>query len=87
MEEPIRVDLEAAQECKAIKMIEFLFTFCLAEKDSDVLTCDEKSLEQAFEEVKKIAKSSDTLLETHLSTLCVPATNTSSDPKLTLDYC
>ena len=53
---PIKVDLESAQQCKAVNMIEFLFAFCLSEGKSEVPVCNEESLGRAFEKAKEIAK-------------------------------
>ena len=65
----ISVDLEAAQQCKAIKMIEFLFAFCLSEDGKTVLVCNEKPLKRAFERVREVANCRDTTLQTELSKL------------------
>ena len=64
---PIRVDLEAAQQCKAIDMIEFLFAFCLSEDGKTAPVRDKKPLKQAFERVKEVANRRDTTLHTELS--------------------
>ena len=66
---PIRVDLESAEQCKATNMIEFLYAFCRWESNERGLVRNKESLEQAFEEVKKIAKLENTPLATHLSKL------------------
>jgi hypothetical protein len=66
MTEPIRVDLEEAEQCKAAKMIEFLFAFCLSKDDAEVLVCDKESLGPAFEKVKEITKRSESGLVTPL---------------------
>jgi hypothetical protein len=64
MGEPIRVDLEAAQQCDADRMIKFLFTFCLSKDGKTLPVCDMKALEHAFKKVKKIAERPGTPLET-----------------------
>ena len=66
---PIKVDLETAEQCEAIKMIEFLFAFCLSGDDKEVPARKEEPLKQAFEKVKEIAKRKDTPLVTQLSEL------------------
>ena len=65
---PIRVDLDSAQQCKAVNMIEFLFAFCLSEGKNEVPVCNEESLGRAFEKVKEIAKD-DGILKTELTNL------------------
>ena len=57
MEGPIGVDLEDAEQCKAIDMIRFLFAFCLSEDSKEVLVRHDESLDQAFEEAKGIANN------------------------------
>ena len=70
MTEPIKVDLESAQQCKAIDMIRFLFAFCLSSGDSKATpVCDDDLLKRAFERVKGIALRDDTTLDTKLSKL------------------
>ena len=66
---PVKVDLEEAQQCKAIRMIEFLFAFCLSEVNGkDAPKCNERLLGRAFEKVKKIAND-DRTLKRHLTDL------------------
>ena len=65
---PVKVDLEEAQQCKAIRMIEYLFAFCLSGDGKDAPKCNEKFLGRAFEEVKKIANN-DRTLKRHLTGL------------------
>ena len=69
MEGPIRVDLEEAQECKAIDMIRFLFAFCNPRSSEKVPACNSRLLDLAFEKVKKIAKDRNNTLETELNNL------------------
>ena len=67
---PIRVDLEEAEQCKAIDMIRFLFALCLSSgSQDDDLVCSDTPLGLAFEKVKLIAKCTDTILATELSNL------------------
>lgn len=66
---PIRVDLEDAQQCSAVKMIEFLFAFCLKGDDRDIPGYGGESLERAFQKVKEIATRNETPLQTELSEL------------------
>ena len=66
---PIKVDLEDTMECKAIKMIRFLFAFCMSNRNGGVLVCDEQLLARAFKRVKAIAKRGDTFLADQLSDL------------------
>jgi hypothetical protein len=66
---PIGVDLETAQQCGAISMIEFLFAYCSSDDNERVLTRKSKVLKRVFEKVKKIAKGKDTVLATELSKL------------------
>ena len=56
MEGFIRADLEFAQQCKAVNMIEFLFAFCLSGDRNEVPDCNEELLERAFEKVREISK-------------------------------
>ena len=53
----IRIDLQGAEQCKAIDMIRFLFAFCLSDDSKKVPVCDEFLLERAFEEVKGVANN------------------------------
>jgi hypothetical protein len=66
---PIGVDLETAQQCGAIDMIEFLFAYCSSDKNERVLTRKTEVLEKVFKKVKKIAKRGDRVLATGLSEL------------------
>ena len=66
---PIQVDLEEAEQCKAIEMIKFLFAFCLEDGDNAVPVCNEQLLGQAFNKVKAIAKRDRTTLRNQLSHL------------------
>ena len=66
---PIEVDLEEAEQCKAINMIKYLFAFCSSDDSKDVPVCDEELLERNFEEVRKIANRDDTTLSMELSEL------------------
>ena len=56
MEGSIRVDLEDAEQCKAIDMIKFLFAFCLSGDSKKVPVCSELLLGWTFE-VKGIANN------------------------------
>ncbi|KAF8315998.1 uncharacterized protein EI90DRAFT_3293795 [Cantharellus anzutake] len=67
MEEPIRVDLESAQKCKAVDMIDFLLAFCLSGKGKSIPVRDERVLLSAFEKVKEVANQEGTTLRTELS--------------------
>ena len=69
MAEPIKVDLETAQECKALRMIEYLFAFCLSDDNKEVPARQNGSLLQAFEKVREIANRNDTALVAQLSKL------------------
>ena len=69
MAEPIKVDLETAQECKALHMIEYLFAFCLSKDNKEIPARQDESLRQAFEKVREIANRDDTTLVTQLSKL------------------
>ena len=69
MAEPIKVDLETAQECKALRMIEYLFAFCLSADNKEVPARQDDSLVQAFEKVREIANRNDTTLVAQLSKL------------------
>ena len=66
---PIRVDLEEAEQCKAINMIKYLFAFCASNGGKEVPVCDEHLLERAFEDVKEIANRRGTTLEAELNIL------------------
>ena len=66
---PVRVDLEAAQQSKAIDMIKFLFAFCLSQDPKTTLVCEEEPLTQAFDRVREVANRRNTTLETELSKL------------------
>jgi hypothetical protein len=56
MEEPIRVDLESAQQCKAAaNMIDSLLAFCLSGNGKVVPARDKRVLLSAFEQVKEVA--------------------------------
>ena len=65
----VAVDLESTEQCKATSMIEFLFSFCTSESNERVPVCNKRSLNQAFEETRKIAKRSGTPLQTRLAEL------------------
>lgn len=66
---PIEVDLEESKQCTAINMIKFLFAFCITKGTEVVPKCDEQQLGLAFEKVKAIARSSNTILTSQLSEL------------------
>ena len=65
---PVKVDLVEAQQCEAIRMIEFLFAFCLSRNGKDAPECNEDLLGPAFKKVKKIANN-DLTLKRHLKDL------------------
>ncbi|KAF8312603.1 uncharacterized protein EI90DRAFT_3093157 [Cantharellus anzutake] len=67
MEEPIRVDLESAQQCKAVDMIDFLLAFCLSGKGKVVPARDKRVLLSAFEKVKEVGNQEGTTLRIELS--------------------
>lgn len=69
MTEPIKGDLEASQQCKAIDMIRFLLSFCLSSDDRATPVCGVDLLERAFEKVKGMAPRNGTPLDAKLSEL------------------
>jgi hypothetical protein len=66
---PIRVDLETAQQCNAIGMIEYLFAYCNSGDGKDVPECNKEALLEVFKATKDIAKLENTVLTTELSKL------------------
>ena len=66
---PIQVDLEEAEQCKAVEMIKFLFALCRWDDGDALPVCDEQLLERAFEKAKAIAKRRRTILANQLSIL------------------
>jgi hypothetical protein len=68
MADPISVDLEDAQQCKAADMIKFLLAFCRSGDDKTLPVHDEQVLRRAFEKTKTLANRGGTL-KTHLQEL------------------
>lgn len=66
MAEPISVDLESTQHCKATEMIKFLLAFCQSRDDQTVPVLCEHVLQHAFEKTKKLANSNGTPLQMRL---------------------
>ena len=65
----ISVDLEDAQQCKAVEMIKFLLAFCRSRNDKTVPVHDELVLQRVFGETRRLADRSGTPFQTHLQKL------------------
>jgi hypothetical protein len=73
MGDPIRVDLERAQQCTASDMIQFLLAFCRpCENGTAIPVHDEEVLGRAFEAAKEIANDGNAALRTNISHLYAP---------------
>ena len=75
---PIRNEISRAQDCKAVDMLRFLFSFCDTRDDAGRVEPKDEELGTAFAFAQELANEPDTLLRKNLNLAWVVSANVRS---------